>query len=147
MLVLGGANSYTGGTTINAGTLIFSSTASAPAGTQNITINSPGGLGFAGAYPTASSWFASNLINPASTGALALTASSDESIDFSVYNNLSLGASGTQTYYGILTPANSTFRLGGGGGTLVMATALTDSGSTSQGVLVNGSVVLSAPHL
>ena len=44
-LVLGGSNSYSGGTIINAGNLIFTSTAAIPTGTQNITIASGGASG------------------------------------------------------------------------------------------------------
>ena len=142
-LTLGGSNTY-GVTTVNAGNMVFTSTAATPAGSQNITINLPGAADIAGAYPTVASWLTSNLINPASTGALALTASSNENINFAGFSGLSLGAAGTQTYSGTITPANNTYFLGGGGGTLVLpgTVVLTDSGSTPQGLVVNGNVTL-----
>ena len=142
-LILGGSNTY-GNTTINAGNMVFTSTAATPAGTQNITINNGGALDIAGAYPTALSWLTSGLIVPTSSGALALTANSSENINFSGFSNLSLGAVGTQTYSGVLTQSGTTYRLGGGGGTLVLpgTVLLTDSGSTPQSLVVNGNVTL-----
>ena len=146
-LTLGGSNTY-GNTTINAGNLVFTSTAATPAGSQNITINNGGGLDIAGAYPTAASWLTSNLINPASSGALALTVSSSENINFSGFNSLSLGAVGTQTYTGTITPANNTYFLGGGGGMLVLpgSPALTNSGTTPQSLVVSGGVTLAGSN-
>ena len=58
------------------------------------------------------------------------------------YASLSLGASGAATYSGILTPAGATYRLGGGGGTLYFASALT--GSNSLAVSGSGTVVLTS---
>ena len=93
-LVLGGSNSYSGGTIINAGNLIFTSTAAIPTGTQNITINSGGALDVTvtGAYTTVSGWLGSGKINTASAGALALTAgSSTETISMTAYSSLFWG--------------------------------------------------------
>ena len=56
------------------------------------------------------------------------------------YASLSLGASGAATYSGTLTPAGTTYRLGGGGGTLTFTPSLT--GSRSLAVSGPGTVVL-----
>ena len=85
-------------------------------------------------------WLGSNDLNTASAGALALTGTSSETINMSGYTSLSLGASGAATYSGALTPAGSTYRLGGGGGTLTFASALT--GSRSLAITGPGTVVL-----
>ena len=77
-------------------------------------------------------WLGSSRINTASAGALALTGASSETItlsNYSSYASLSLGASGAATYSGALTPAGAIYRLGGGGGTLTFASALTGSRS------------------
>ena len=56
------------------------------------------------------------------------------------YASLSLGASGNVTYSGALTPSGSTYNLGGGGGTLTFAPAIT--GAVSLNVSGPGTVVL-----
>jgi len=82
-------------------------------------------------------------------GVFALTYSGNESIDFTSqggsYSNVSLGAVGTVTNTGTLTPANGTYRLGGAGGTLTLTAANALTGG--NGLLVgaegqDGSVVL-----
>ena len=64
----------------------------------------------------------------------------DHPENYSSYASLSLGASGAATYSGALTPAGAIYRLGGGGGTLTFASALT--GSRSLVVTGPGTVVL-----
>ena len=56
------------------------------------------------------------------------------------YTVLSLGASGNDTYSGILTPSGTTYHLGGGGGTLTFTPAIT--GARSLNVSGPGTVVL-----
>ena len=68
-LVLSGANTYAGGTVVNEGNLVSSSTSAIPAG-GSIQINFPGAVNISGAYTTASSWIGSGTITPNSTGAL-----------------------------------------------------------------------------
>jgi len=116
-LVLTGPVSYGGGTTVEGGSIRFSSSASFPA-TGLITLTG-GAVQVTGPYTTVAAWLASNRIDPASTGALALTADSSENINMAGYPTLSLGAAtgATVNYTGTLTPANpGTWYLGGGGG-------------------------------
>ena len=137
-VTLSGTNTYDGQTVINQGSLVLNSTSAITAG-GSIQINVPGAVNISGAYTTASSWIGSGKINANSTGALALTASSNEDINFSGYNTLSLGAVGNETYTGTITPANSGYNLGGGGGTLVYnGPALTGANSLT----INGNVIL-----
>ena len=55
------------------------------------------------------------------------------------YGNLGLGSAGTNIYSGTLTPTGNLYRLGGGGGTLVMPNGLSVSAGS---LLVNGNVTL-----
>ncbi len=139
-LTLAATGTYSGGTVVNQGNLVFSSTSAIPS-SGSVQINAAGAVNISGAYTTASSWLASGKINANSTGALALTRSSNENINFAGYNTLSLGATGTQTYTGTITPASSGYNLGGGGGTLLYnGPALTGSNSLT----INGNVTFSA---
>ena len=138
-LILNGTNTYGGGTFVNQGNLVFSSTSAIPS-SGSIQINATGAVNISGAYTTASGWIGSGKINPNSTGALALTGQSNENINFSGYNTLSLGAAGNETYTGTITPAGSGYNLGGGGGMLVYnGPALTGSNSLT----INGNVTFS----
>jgi len=133
---------WTGGTTINSGVLAFSSS-SAPG--SPILINTAGSLNSGGAFTGVSGWLASGDINANSTGDIGLTGNSSENINFTGYNNLMLGATVTSTYTGVLTAANSTYRLGGGSATLTLsntnaltgANALVVGASNSTGTTTN----------
>jgi fibronectin-binding autotransporter adhesin len=145
-LIVTGNNSYSGGTRVNAGNVAFSSANSIP-GSGKITISGPGAVNVSGAFSTVSGWLNSNEISTASNGALALAlvGTSNESINIGNYSQLSLGAAspGT-TYSGVLTPAGSTYYLGGGGGTLTFTPNLT--GARSLVVDNPGTVVLSGSN-
>ena len=61
------------------------------------------------------------LTSTASTGAVAITSANSETLNFASpvnYPALSLGSVGNNVFSGTLTPAGSTYLLGGGGGTL-----------------------------
>ena len=143
-LTLSGTSSYTGGTTINAGGLVFSSTAAVPQ-SGTILINSGGAAG-AGGTATANSVLVRT--STASAGVLAITAANNETLIFANYPSLSLGSIGGNTFGGTLTPAGTTYRLGGGGGTLTLPgnLALTDSASTPRGLVINGNVTLTGSN-
>jgi autotransporter-associated beta strand protein len=80
-------------------------------------------------------------IATASAGALALIGSSSETISMtSCYASLSPGASVNVTCGGALTPSGTTYRLGGGGGTLTFTPVIT--GAASLNVSGPGAVVL-----
>ncbi len=133
---LGGTNSYTGGTTIADGMLAFET--SVPSTTGGISIQSSGALEADGAYGSAAAWLGSGLINTSSSGTLALTGD-ETSITLGSYSALSIGAANDVTFDGTITPAASTYLLGGGPGTLTVATSLTGANS----LVSNGNVVLS----
>jgi hypothetical protein len=61
----------------------------------------------------------------ASAGVLALAADNNKPLTI-LNGGMSLGALADSTYSGALTPAGSTYKLGGGGGVLTVTSALTD---------------------
>ncbi|MEO5712830.1 MAG: autotransporter-associated beta strand repeat-containing protein [Luteolibacter sp.] len=125
-------NSYGGGTFINSGFLQIASATGIGGSGANVTVNNGGGL--ATGYALDQSMLGRLTAN--STGTIALAADSANNLDFSAAGaNLvaSLGAIGNRTYSGILTPQGTTYRLGGAGGNLIMATALTGANSLKVG--------------
>ncbi len=144
-LILGGANTYGGGTTVNGGLLEFASASANPGGIGSIIINSGGAVAVGGAYTTVTGWLGSSNIASISSGALALIGNSSETInmnDYSAYATISFGASGAATYNGAFTPTGNTYNLGGGGGTLTFASALTDDDTNALVVNGPGTVIL-----
>ena len=142
--------SFNGPTTVNAGNLAF---VNQLFGNTIITINSPGALNVTGAYPSVTDWLTNtnnndiNFINTASTGAVALTGNDSESIYLpgTGYNTLSVGAmAGGATFSGVLTPAASTYYLGGGGGPLTYTPAITGNYGLVVGSV--GSVILTGSN-
>lgn len=82
-------------------------------------------------------------ITAGSNGTLALAVDNANNLDLSAGPNVSLGAKGNVvTYSGTLTPNGSTYRLGGGGGRLVVSSVL----SGTNGLEVNGEVQLAATN-
>ena len=128
-LMLGGSNSYTGGTAINAGTVVFS-TASALAGpAASVTVNA-GGVAAAG-YPMDQNFL--NQLAAGSSGVAALAVSSSNNLSLSGLAGLRLGAAGNATYSGTLAPSGTTYYLGGGGGILTVASPLTGANAVNVG--------------
>ena len=80
ILTLSGTNAYSGATTVNGGLLAFSNTGSLSPG-SGVTINSGGALAASAPY-TPAAWLSSGAIAPASGGALALTASCAQNLNF-----------------------------------------------------------------
>lgn len=111
---------------VKSGLLRFATTDAIP-GTGAILDG--GTISVDGAYSTVTDWVNSGKLQMLSGGALALTQNSSEALDFTTlgggaFSNLWLGSIGNYTYSGNLTPTNSTFRFGGGGGTLTVSTPL-----------------------
>jgi autotransporter-associated beta strand protein len=144
-LVLAGTNTAaTGGMSLNGGVARFESPASINGTARNIAVNLGGAAAFgpsfgAGNIPTA----LSGRIMAASAGAIAADNYDTTSLDFNTpgLTATSLGAIGNVTYTGTLTPNGSTYRLGGGGGTLIMANANPITGA-GKSLVVNGNVTL-----
>ncbi len=134
-LYLTGANTYYGLTTVTAGALLYGSLSDVSTVGLGITVSTSGAVGLE------SSGLGGLLLNltsgSASNGTLVVTmATSADAVNLGTYslNYLSLGALDSETYTGLLTPSGTNYRLGGGGGTLTFAPALTGS----LGLLVNG---------
>ncbi|MCX7009233.1 MAG: autotransporter-associated beta strand repeat-containing protein, partial [Kiritimatiellaeota bacterium] len=137
LLTLNGTNTFSGGISLQAGTLLFGSTSAIPASVTSLFIPSATAAGVT--YQLDQNFL--SLISNASMGAVGLGASSTNALDFTSLPNVSLGAiNGTWTNSGTITPANNTYRLGGGGGTLVLTNvnALTDDVSTRSLVIGGG---------
>jgi fibronectin-binding autotransporter adhesin len=130
LILNGAANSYDGGTVINSGIL---QVASSPSGSGvNVEVNKFGALATGYALDQATL----GRVTANSTGTIALAANSSNNLDFSASGanlGVSLGATGTQTYSGILTQQGTVYRLGGAGGNLIMANALTGANSLEVG--------------
>jgi autotransporter-associated beta strand protein len=105
-------NTYTGGTFINAGTLIFDNPgAIGPTGRVKI-----GSVATAAAGYAIDQTFLSR-IDPTSTGAVALAGDSANDLDFNAtgLSEVFLGAIGMQNYDGSIVPGDGGYRLGGQG--------------------------------
>jgi autotransporter-associated beta strand protein len=145
-LTLSGTNSYTGITAVKAGVLSVSATSAIPVtGTGQIFVDSAGALNSGGAYADVQAWLNSGNITTNSTGAIALTGSSSENIDFTGYSGLSLGASGNATYTGTISPAGGVYRLGGGGAILTLSSTNALTGTNGL-VVSNGTVAITAAN-
>ena len=122
-IILSGANTFTGTTTVSDGMVLqYASTASMGGGL--ITVNNPSSVtaGFA-----IDQTFIDK-ITTGSTGTAALGVDSGINLNFTNHASLRLGATGTATYTGILTPNGTTYRIGGGTGTLNFNSDLVDVG-------------------
>jgi len=134
---------------VNAGVLRFSDALAIPGVGASVTINSGGAVAADGAYCTVTGWLNSGRFVTSSAGSLALAGNSSEAIDLTsagggLYSSLSLGAVDTCSYTGVLTPIGNTYRLGGGGGTLSIASAITNGNVVIGGS--SGTVVLAASN-
>jgi fibronectin-binding autotransporter adhesin len=140
-LTLSGTNAYTGITAINTGTLAVTSTTSLPG---SVFIDTNGALNSGGAYANVTAWLGSGKIATGSTGVIALTGNSAENINFSGFGTLGLGASSATTYTGTITPAGTTYRLGGGGQNLTLSG--TNALTGANALIVSGPVILTGAN-
>ena len=138
-LTLSGTNSYAGGTSITGGAIVFDTLATIGGTGANVTVATGATAALvAGDFNT----FLGR-INAASTGTIALAADSSSPINLgSLPSAASLGAVGTVTYSGTLTPAAGTYRLGGLSGTLVLDQAAQITGANV--LETTGNVTLAA---
>ena len=127
---LSGANSYTGGTTVNFGGLIFDQASSLPAAGQ-ITVKAGG---YAGAGFAMNQAFLDKFNKAGSAGVIGFNASSSNTLDLTGFNaSATLGTSNSvANFSGSLTPQGSAFRFGGGNGQLTVSGNLTGSRSLSN---------------
>jgi autotransporter-associated beta strand protein len=147
VLLLAGSNTYGGGTIINNGVLGFAFQGAMGGTGPNVSNNVGGALMVAGAYTNIAGWISSGRLAINSGGSMALVSNSTETINFGIYGNLYLGAmvGNSVNYGGSFTPIGGLYRLGGGGGTLNYASALTGATSLVVGGGL-GTVVLMASN-
>ena len=125
-IVLSGSNSYANGTAISAGNVSFANASALPA--SGLVSLTGGSLIATGALNSAMAWLNSGRIaTNTALGGIALGASED--VTLGVYSNLFLGAAGVVNYTNTLVPGGTTYRLGGGGGTLVFGQTLSGAAS------------------
>ncbi|MGD0283931.1 MAG: autotransporter-associated beta strand repeat-containing protein, partial [Dissulfurispiraceae bacterium] len=126
-----GSSTYTGSTTVNGGALIFSATATIGGSGKNVTIVNGATLG---APDSLVDQTFLNRLTTSSSGVFCLTSSESNNLDFSSAGanlpNVSLGAIGSVTMSGTVTANGTTYKLGGGGGTLTLTSSLTGSGNS-----------------
>ena len=133
-LILNGANSWTGGTLVKSGALIFGGTNNSPTSGE-ITINSDGyaGIGVSNTVAT----FLGKINKTGSTGSVGFDSDIKTSIDtFSsavdltgFNSDMRLGSATMAILSGTITPQGTNYRFGGGGGTLYVGSMLTDQSS------------------
>ena len=144
-LVLSGTNTAaTGGMILNGGVTRFESPASINGTARNVTINAGGAVEFGPSFGAANipAALASRIVTT-SAGAIAADSYAATAFDFSApgLTAASLGAVGVVDYTGTLTPHGTTYRLGGGGGTLNMVNPDAVSGAGNS-LVVSGNVSL-----
>jgi autotransporter-associated beta strand protein len=140
--VLSGANTYGGATTINGGVLQFNKSTSIGGTGASVTVNSAGAA--AAGYAIDQTFV--NRIATTSTGAAALALNSSNALSFSGFSSLKLGGVGNVSYTGALTPDGTTYRLGGGTGTITLPNTNALTGANSLQVFAGGTVSLTASN-
>ena len=154
MLTLGGSNAFSGGVTIEAGTLRFTQAAALP-GSAALRIGADGTLALPAGSPLGE-WITAGRIDAASAGAVAISGSLGAAVDLRGMPGLSLGGSGSATLSGAVVPGAAGLRLGGGDGALTVTAdlsanrliktgadtvTLTGSNAFSQGIDLRGGLL------
>ncbi len=147
-LVLAADNSgATGPVSVNAGTLQVESTSALSGGTgETVTLASGGTLALGSSFVAGDIPTILDRIVTTSVGTIAADNFAAEPFNFNTPGLTAayLGAVGNVTYTGSLTPEGTTYRLGGGGGTLTMANTDALAGATSA--IIRGNVTLAAAN-
>lgn len=149
MLILSGNNvAAIGGITISAGATQFESPNAINGTARDVAVNAGGAVVFGSSFGDANIPTAlSERIVANSAGTIAADNHEATNFDFddAGLTAATFGAIGSVTYTGTLTPNAATYRLGGGGGTLIMANtnAITGAGNS---LIVNGDVALAAAN-
>lgn len=144
LVLANGENDYTGGTIVSAGVLQFNTPGAIGGREANVLVGAAGIV--TTGYPLDQAMLAR--IDPFSNGVISLSADSDSDLNFGAagLEAVTFGATRDSSYGGALTPADSTYQLGGGGGTLTLTRAgVLKSGTTvriGRGNSSDGSVVL-----
>lgn len=141
-MYLTGVNTYTGGTRVEGGTLVANKLTSFGGTGANILVKNGATISMNIALTQA---FLAR-VDPSSMGTVGLWGTATPgALDFSALPGMRLGAAATATFSGALTPYGTIYRLGGGGSTLTVSTALSGARSLEYGVRGTsvGNVILS----
>lgn len=144
-VLLGGTNTMSGSNTVERGTLVATGVDSLGSGTWTIK---SGAVLTAKAFETADRAAVLAAVDGESAGILALTADRSDSLSADTHRNLVVGAAeGSTVNYGsagdTLAAQDGQWKLGGGGGTLVVKSALNDTATLTLGDTgTTGTVVL-----
>lgn len=132
-------NTYGGTVTIQSGSLAIASPANLSSDSNPVLIESAGTL-----VLNANSDIPTSIIDPTSTGTVALGADNNQITAIDGNTWLGAGPAGFILSSASLAAGNgNVYRLGGGGGTLTISTgALTDAGATPNSVLIGNAVEL-----
>lgn len=134
-VLLGGANTMSGSNTVERGTLVATGADSLGRGTWTVK---SGAVLTAKAFETADRAAVLAAVGGESAGILALTADRSDSLSADTHRNLIVGAAeGSTVNYGsagdTLAAQDGQWKLGGGGGTLVVKSALNDTATLALG--------------
>lgn len=149
LLVLSADNSAAnGGILVAGGAIQFESSSSINGSAENVEVASGGAVVFGSSFGAGNVTTAlTDRIVTTSTGTIATDNYAATDFDF---NNAGLtaarlGAVGSVSYTGTVTPSGTTYRLGGGGGTLTLANtnALTGAGNSA---IIQGKIVLAGAN-
>jgi autotransporter-associated beta strand protein len=147
-LVLSGNNvAATGGMTLSGGVTQFDFPASMNGAARDVTVNAGSTVVFGASFGAGNIPSGLDRIVTTSAGVIAADHYDATNLDFNTPGLTAayLGAVGSVSYTGTLTPNGTTYRLGGGGGTLTLpnTNAITGAGNS---LVVKGNVNLTGSH-